>query len=487
MNRKNFFRYHAGQLKRELLYSFLIAFSIVLITHGLVPPPAISQSSSVPCFATLAEADKLYADGDRIAAEQLYRQCKQPIADQNLTTYFPEPVTDLSQLRPAGQVYWREVQGGLENDQENRIFVSLDLLIQEYPEFVPAYGAMAEALQRYGRETEALDALEKAATLFPHDADIAQARAVALRNAGQPLEASMANRLFAIVNPNTPRREEFIAMADEDLSTFKSDLKSEYLSTGIAGAIGGVIFGGGNTVDNIMNSVSLATMLFEGEDTTGTRLAAATVEQAQGQNALIDDPVVLEYIDTIGQDIAAQMGRDEFDYEFRVIADDSLNAFALPGGKVFINTGAILAAKSEADLAGLIGHEVAHAVLSHGYQRLATNGLINAVNQAIPLGNLAGMASLDFSRENEKQADILGTRAVAGYGYAADGLRDFFVTLNDRVGASQPEYLSTHPAPSSRISYLEALIQQNGYNRYSFEGVEEHARIQQRIIDLLGA
>ena len=475
------------RIQKKITVVFLCSLLLSLSFSFFLSHRLYAQTPSDPCFTTFAEADKLYADGDRAAAEQLYQQCKQPLASQNLTTYFPEPVTDPAQLRPAGQVYWREVQGGLENDQENRIFVSLDLLIQEYPDFVPAYGAMAEALQRYGRETEALEALEKAATLFPYDADIARARATALRNAGKPLEASMANRLFAIVNPDAPGHEEFIAMADEDLDTFKSDLRGQYLSTGIAGAIGGVIFGGGNTVDNIMNSVSLATMLFEGEDTTGTRLAAATIEEAEGQNALIDDPVVLDYIDTIGQDIAKQMGRDEFDYEFRVIADDSLNAFALPGGKVFINTGAILATKSEADLAGLIGHEVAHAVLSHGYQRLATNGLLNAVNQAIPLGNLAGMASLDFSRENEKQADILGTRAVAGYGYAADGLRDFFVTLNERVGASQPEYLSTHPAPSSRISYLEALIQQNGYNRYSFEGVEEHARIQQRIVELLGA
>ena len=179
------------------------------------------------------------------------------------------------------------------------------------------------------------------------------------------------------------------------------------------------------------------------------------------------------------------MGRDEFDYEFHVIKNDSINAFALPGGKVFINTGAILAAQSEADLAGLIGHEVAHAVLSHGYQRLATDGLLSMVERAVPLGNLIRLASLDSNRDREKQPDILGTRAVAGYGYAADGLRDFFVTLNEQSGSSQPEYLSTHPATANRINYLEALIQQNGYNRYAFEGVEEHARIQQRLRELL--
>ena len=486
MKSKSLTKDYVGQLKRKLIYSFLIAFSTVLITQGLIPP-AISQSSNIPCFATLAEADKLYGEDDRTAAESLYRQCKQPLSEQSLTTYFPEPITDPEQLRPAGQVYWREVQQGLERDQENRIFASIDLLIEQYPAFVPAYGALAEALQRYDRESEALDALEQAAALFPNNPEIAEARATALRNAGQPLEASMAMRLFAIVNPDYAERDRFISVADADLGTFKSDLRSQYISTGALGIVSGVFLGGGSTVDNVMNSASLAMMLFEGEESTGTRLAAAEITEAQGEGKFVDDPVVLEYVDTIGQDIAAQMGRDEFDYEFHVIADPSLNAFALPGGKVFINTGAILAAKSEADLAGLIGHEVAHAVLSHGYQRLATNGLLNVVDQALPLGNLAGMASLSFSRENEKQADIIGSRAIAGYGYAADGLLDFFVTLNEQSGASQPEYLSTHPATPNRINYLKALIQRNGYNRYSFEGVEEHARIQKRITELVGA
>ena len=125
------------------------------------------------------------------------------------------------------------------------------------------------------------------------------------------------------------------------------------------------------------------------------------------------------------------------------------------------------------------------AVLSHGYQRLATDGLLSIVNQAVPFGNLIGLVSLESNRDREKQADILGMRAVAGYGYAADGLQDFFGVLNEQSNSAQPEYLSTHPATPNRISYLEALIQQNGYNRYAFEGVEKHARIQQRVRELL--
>ena len=447
--------------------------------------PSQAQPAQTPCFSTLTEADRLYGQGDRAGAEQLYRQCKQPLAQQNIETYFPEAVTNPEQLSAKGRIFWREVQNGLENNRENQIFVSLNLLLEESPEFSPAYTALSEALQRYERESEVVDILERAATLFPYDADIAKARAIALLNAGKPLEASMAARLFAIVNPDSPEQASMMAMADENLDIFKSKLRNQYLSTGTFGAIINIAIGNGNALSNTLDSVAFASMLFKGEDATGSQMAAATLESAASENRLLEDPVVLEYVDTIGQDIARQMGRDEFDYEFHVIHDDAINAFALPGGKVFINTGAILAAQSEADLAGLIAHEVAHTVLSHGYQRLATDGLLSVINQAVPLGNLIGLVSLDENRDREKQADILGTRAVAGYGYAADGLRDFFVTLNEQTSSSQPEYLSTHPATSNRISYLEALIQQNGYNQYAFEGVEEHARIQSRIQELL--
>jgi predicted Zn-dependent protease len=464
---------------------FLLAILSSTLLIGLHSTRSLAQSPQDSCYANFSEADQLYLEGDRTAAEQLYRQCKQPFAQQNLTTFFPEPITDPERLSPAGKVYWREAQEGLERDQESRVSVALNELIGQHPDFVPAYSILAEFLQRYDRETEALETLEQAATLFPYNADIARARAVALRNAGQPLEASMAARLFAMVNPNHPERRDFIAMADGDLDMFRAEIQRQYITTGALGIVGNIFFGGGSTVSNVLDSAAFASMLFEGEDATGTRLAAAEIESAQANNALIDDPVILEYVDTIGQDIAAQMGRDEFNYEFNVLADNSLNAFALPGGKVFINTGAILAANSEAELAGLIGHEVAHAVLSHGYQRLATTGLASVLSEALPLGNFLGLATTGLSRDNEQQADIIGTRAIAGFGYAADGLRNLFVTLNNLSGSRQPEYLSSHPAPPIRVRYLEALIQQNGYNRYAYEGVEQHARIQQRIRELL--
>ena len=434
----------------------------------------------------LAEADRLYLDNNRTAAEQQYRQCKEPFPQQNILSYFPEPITDPVQLSPGAAVYWREAQAGLANNSENQTFTALNLLLTEYPAFVPAYSTMADALERYDRGDETLAILEQAATMFPHDAAIARARANALRNDGQDLEASMASRLFAIVNPNHPERDDFIEVADDDLKAFKKGLRTQFAISGGLGVLSTIFGGGGDQVSNAVDAVQLATMLASGEKKTGTRLAANVVDEAQANNVYIDDPVVLDYVNQIGQDIAAQMGRDEFDYEFHIIADPSLNAFALPGGKVFINTGAILAANSEAELAGLLAHELAHTVLSHGYKQLANNALLNAANNTLPLGDLAGLASLGISREHERQSDILATRAVAGFGYAADGLRNLFVTLNEQSGSGPVEYLSTHPAPPTRISYLEALIQQNGYNRYAYEGVENHARIQQRLRQLAG-
>lgn len=436
------------------------------------------------CSDLLLEADRLYLENNRVGAEQLYRQCKQPFSQQDISTYFPEPITNASQLSPGGQVYWREAQEGLARDQANRVFTALNLLTEEHPAFMPAYSALAEVLQRFGRESEALETLEQASILFPYDSGIARARVVGLRNSGLMLEASMAARLFAIINPDHPEYEDFIKIANEDLDAFKADIKGQYLTTGAIGILGNIFFGGGSTVSNILDSAGLAALLFEGEKDTGTRLAAAALEEAQVNGALVDDPVILEYVDEIGQDVAAQMGRDEFDYEFHVIADNSPNALAMPGGKVFVSTGAILAANTEAEFAGLLGHQVAHTVLSHSYQQLATDVLLSLASQALPIGNLANLASLGFSDDNEQQADILATRAIAGFGYAADGLRNFLVTLNTHSDAGLPQYLSTHPSPPARIAYLEALIQQNGYNRYSYEGIERHARIQQRIREL---
>jgi predicted Zn-dependent protease len=460
-----------------------------LLSLTLLVPDARAAEYSAACIATLTEADQLYLAGNTTEAEKLYKQCK-PAGASTAATFFPEPIEDAAQLSPAAQVYWREAQEGLDKGQKDRAMVALNLLVKESPEFVPAYGLMASALQDAEDSEEALALLEQAATLFPHDASIANARIVALQSADRPLESSIAARLFAMVNPEHAEVNNFEKIADDDLGRFQGALRSQYLTQTGLGIIGSIFLGGGNALENTLNPQTLQAiqLVVEGESTSGRRFAAEVTADAQANDTLFEDPVVAEYVNKIGQDIAALMGRDEFEYEFSVIEDDAINAFALPGGKVFINTGAIMAANSEAELAGLIAHEVSHAVLSHGYQSLATNSLLSATQNVLPAGGtLLGLVSLGSSRQHEQQSDILGTRAVANAGYAADGLHNFLIALSEETGDRPPEYASTHPAPESRLAYLEALIDQNGYNRFGYEGVARHQEIQQRIQETLAA
>lgn len=462
----------------------VVSSSICLATLTLLTSQttlAQTSNSSGGCFQTLANADRLYLDGERTAAEQLYRQCKPSISEQSLITFFPEPITNPTQLPPDGQVWWTEAQAGYEQNLESKLFVPLNQLIEKYPGFVPAYNLLSQALEKYDRSEEALEPLEQAATLFPFNADIAKARVMALREAGERLEASIAARLFAIINPDHPEANEFKEMAEEDFKSFRRSTRREFGITGGIGAALNLVFGGGNLLSRGLETAQFVRLLTAGEEKMGSQLAEAQIEN----HTLVEDPVIVDYVKKIGEDVANLMGRDEFDYEFYVIQDNSLNAFALPGGKVFVNTGAILAANSEAELAGLMAHEVAHAVLSHGYQQIARSNLLATIGEVTSLGSIANLVTLNFSRNQERQADILATRALAGYGYAADGLYNLFATLNKQSsGSNPPEYLSTHPAPQNRLQYIQALIQRNGYNRYSYEGVEEHARIQRRLREL---
>lgn len=198
------------------------------------------------------------------------------------------------------------------------------------------------------------------------------------------------------------------------------------------------------------------------------------------------DEDILAYVNEIGQKLAKVRGRDEFKYEFFVIPEESLNAFALPGGKVFINAGAIAKTNSEAELAGLMGHELSHVLLSHGFQLVSEGNLISNVTQYLPLGGTIGqLFALSYSRDMERQADNLGTRLIVATGYAADGLRNLMVTLVKQDKNAPPSWLSSHPGGKERVSYLENLITRSNYNRYAYEGVERHLEIKARMKKLL--
>ena len=202
---------------------------------------------------------------------------------------------------------------------------------------------------------------------------------------------------------------------------------------------------------------------------------------------MIEDEEVLDYVNDIGQDLAELGGRTEFNYEFYVVAEDELNAFALPGGKIFINAGAITRTDTGAELAGLIAHELAHAILSHGFQQVTRGNLTANVLQAVPYGGLVtNLTVLRYSRDMERQADRLGTRLLATSPYAADGLHRLMQILQEESeDRGRFDWLSTHPDTPERIRNLERLIEENGYNRYAFEGIEQHLSIRERVEEIL--
>ena len=439
-------------------------------------------------YETLVKADFLYQQGDRKAAEKLYRKVKAPF-ESHQNTMFRDPINNAENLSSEIQTQWEKTKKAA--DKKDNLEM-LQEFVAQHQEFVPGHLLLAKTLQKNKKEKEAFQVLEKAASLFPYSAEIVEVHVKALKKEKNYLKASIAARQFVLVNPESPEAEKFQEIADENFDKFQNNIKGQMLGKGIFGTairVGSCALLGNCDVVGIAvgEAIKMGSLMLQGESGLGSRAA----ESYKKKLSLVEDEEVVEYVTKMGNSIAELTGRDDFEYEFYVVRDDSLNAFVLPGGKVFVNTGAILNTNSEAELAGLIAHEVAHAVLSHGFQRIVTNNLYDSAGQIIneafkidiPIGSIVtSLIGLQYSRSNECQADLLGTRVLATAGYAADGLRNFMVTVDKKYGNTGPlSFLSTHPASDDRVEYLEQLIEHNGYNRYAFEGVEKHREIQENL------
>ena len=480
----------------------LLSFGFPLGVQSKVPPP--TANSNLPSLEEvlqlaqdsddegrlqrLADGDRLYRDGNISGAENIYREVKPSYSSAvSRNGEIPEPIYDPNELGGAGRVYWREAKAGFEQNMESRMFIALEALVENYPEFIPGHLLLVDALKEYDREDEAIEVLERAATLYPQEPDLIAAEIQAKADDKQWLEASISARQFSLIFPEDEKAEEFSNIADEYLGKYQSGMKRKLIGKAI---LSGVINVGdylltGNAAGGIP-TLQLTMLLLQGESSFGNQFSEAYKQQFREQNVLVEDPEIVEYVDRLGQQVAGLMGRDEFDYEFNVIANEALNAFAMPGGKIFVHTGALMQLQTEAELVGLLGHEVAHAVLSHGYQRIANGTLLSNLNRVLPLGDVvAELLNRAYSRQNERQSDILGTRVLAGTKYAADGVRNVMVRLDKLYGdKAPPPWLSTHPPSSERVRYLEEMIVANSYNPYAYEGVSELTAIQNRVQEL---
>jgi predicted Zn-dependent protease len=198
-------------------------------------------------------------------------------------------------------------------------------------------------------------------------------------------------------------------------------------------------------------------------------------QQVERQAKIIDDPTIAEYINRVGQNLVRNSDA-KVPFTIKVIDTEDVNAFALPGGFFFVNSGLILKADTEAELAGVMAHEIAHVAARHG-TRQATRGEI-AQLATIPLIFMGGwtgygirqaaslvlpMSYLTFSREFESEADMLGLQYMYKTGYDPGAFVDFFEkieSLEKKKPGTMAKVFSTHPPTDARIVKAQQNIQQ---------------------------
>lgn len=183
------------------------------------------------------------------------------------------------------------------------------------------------------------------------------------------------------------------------------------------------------------------------------------------------------YIAQLGAHLVSHAPGLKWPFTFHVVASSDINAFALPGGAIFVNLGTVQAAQTEAQLAGVIAHETSHVVLRHstcnmkkqqttnllaGVGTIASrillgNGAAGQIGQAI-IGAGNGLYGLRMSRDDEKQADLLGTDILYNTGYDPRGMPQFFEIIQAKYGSGGAQLLTDHPNPGNRTQYVDAEI-----------------------------
>ena len=206
------------------------------------------------------------------------------------------------------------------------------------------------------------------------------------------------------------------------------------------------------------------------------KLGNQAASEAERMYPVINDQMLQNYISSVGDRlvaaIPAEFRHPEFQYRFRVVNVSDLNAFALPGGPMYVNRGMIQAAHNEGELAGVMAHELSHVALRHATAQATKQGSVG--NQLGMLGMILGGAVVGgqagaqlgqmgaqawmtkYSREYESQADELGAVIMAAAGYDPHDLANVFQMLAQQGGRGAPQWLSTHPDPGNRYNKINA-------------------------------
>ena len=214
------------------------------------------------------------------------------------------------------------------------------------------------------------------------------------------------------------------------------------------------------------------------------QLGQEAAQQVRQQVQVVQNQFLQDYINTIGQRLAHLPEAGGYPYTFTLINDPSINAFSLPGGPTFVNTGLLAAADNEAQLAGVLAHEISHVALRHGTNQASKANLLQipaalagAVSGGGMLGQLAqlgiGLGAnsvlLKFSRNDESEADALGSHLMSEAGWNPIEMARFFEKLKAEGGSRAPTFLSDHPDPGNREKAIEAEIRTLPQRSYGYE------------------
>jgi predicted Zn-dependent protease len=231
----------------------------------------------------------------------------------------------------------------------------------------------------------------------------------------------------------------------------------------------------------------------------GRQLAAEVDRQAK----FIEDPVITEYINRVGQNIVLHSDA-KVPFTIKVIDSDEVNAFALPGGFFYVNKGLILAADNEAEVAGVMAHEIAHVAARHAVENMTKGNLmqIGAIVGSIFLGGVPGLifqntaglgllaAFLKFSRAAEEEADRLGVQYLYAAGYDPNAMSAMFEKLqakNKKKPGVISKAFSTHPQTSDRMEATRALVARFPEKEEYVVSTSEFQRVKARLMRLSNA
>jgi predicted Zn-dependent protease len=264
-------------------------------------------------------------------------------------------------------------------------------------------------------------------------------------------------------------------------------------------ACGGALSGGGSQA--AVPRASSGFNLFSPEQ--DIQLGESSAEEIMRQVVVVHDGRAEAYVQRLGERVAAAAPGYKFPYKFVVVASPEVNAFALPGGYVFVNEGAIEAARTEGELAGVLAHEIAHVSLRHGttqasraYLARTAMGVVNTVAgvgqgefwrvAAAACGARVNRFFLRSNRAAELQADAEGARLLAAAGFDPRDMSNFFERLNEREGDRESEdaAASDHPDPASRVEVIGQVVAALGRTPARPRDSEEFRRIKSHLSDL---